>query len=101
VIRLNEDLNRQRKTDDDINFERITESWNHHSLLPRLFMLMVVLCMAWLVSSGDSKKFAMSGVECADLVVNSTSHALCVDMQRRSCLRDKCALPETEDEVQS
>ncbi len=29
---LNEDLNILRKTDDDINFERITESWNYHSL---------------------------------------------------------------------
>lgn len=87
VSLLTEDLNRQKKTEDDISFERITESWNHHSLLPKLFMLVVVLCVAWLTSSGDSNKFSMVGVECVDYTPNSTCHDLCITTESDNCLK--------------
>ena len=93
VSGLNEDLNQQKKTTDDINFERLTESWSHHSMLPKLFLLMVVMCMVWLASGGNTNKFTVRGVECIGLIVNSSSHSLSVDMQNHSCLRNKSGKP--------
>lgn len=88
VNELKEALDRQKKTDDDMRYERLTESWSA-VYLPKMFLVVLVLCACWLANPAE-KGPTFFGVECEVLPRNSSDHSVCIDMQRRDCLRGIC-----------
>jgi hypothetical protein len=62
VNELKEALDRQKKTDDDMRYERLTESWSA-VYFPKMFLVMLILCACWIMNSTE-KSPTFFGVEC-------------------------------------